>query len=125
MNEEFDYVQEEAIVIQKNIYDYIEERLNTKELKYTLEFQYLRQRLLNLEEPIQSSKVKKMPITEVLCEVCTGPASWLAVEVPNPDRGWCNQCHREVGSKTNSYCFCSSKCMKIWVDAYHSSNTRR
>ena len=58
MNEEkpdnkYNYVQEETH--SKTIFDYIEDRLATKELKYSLEFQYLREWLLKLEKSIQSS----------------------------------------------------------------------
>ena len=52
-DEKYDYVQEGTH--KKNIFDYIEDRLATKELKYSLEFQYLREQLLKLENSIQSS----------------------------------------------------------------------
>ena len=36
--------------------DYIEERLDTKELKYSLEFRYLREWLIKLENEIETLK---------------------------------------------------------------------
>ena len=63
-----------------------------------------------------------MSLTAILCHQCGKTASWLKITVPNPDRGWCKECHQDIGPKTITYHFCSSKCMKDWATTYHNSD---
>lgn len=55
-------------------------------------------------------------------EGCDEPAGGYRVEVPNPDRAWCKECHQQIGDITLTYYFCSSEHALEWLQEYiHSA----
>lgn len=48
-------------------------------------------------------------------EGCDEISGCYNVTVPNPDRGWCMECHQQIGDLTITYHFCCMGHLITWI----------
>ncbi len=48
-------------------------------------------------------------------EGCEEASGCYSLAVPNPDRGWCSECHQQIGSITITYHFCCIDHLARWI----------
>ena len=61
----------------------------------------------------------------IKCAWCGDPAKGYGIEVPNDDVEFCDHCGSRIGTLTRMFSFCSSDCMKKFLDEYVQSSNRR
>jgi len=59
-----------------------------------------------------------MMVVRCSLDRCEENAGGYAIEVPNPDRGWCSECNQRIGDITVTHYFCSPDHALYWLQKY-------